>query len=51
MSDWFNATIAAGLQIQRVAEPSAADATVARCPGVQDTQVMPYFLHILARKP
>ena len=51
VSQWLNAVIACGLIIERVEEPSADDETVARCPDMQDTQIMPYFLHIRARKP
>ncbi len=51
VSEWLNAVLAAGLVIEQVAEPTADDQTVARCPDMQDTQIMPYFLHIRARKP
>jgi hypothetical protein len=37
-------------QLERLAEPTADDATVVRCPDMQDTQVMPYFLHVRCRK-
>ena len=50
LSEWLNAVVAAGLGIERVEEPSADDETVAKCPDVQDTQIMPYFIHIRARK-
>ena len=50
-SRWLNLVIAAGLRIERVEEPTADDETVRRCPAVQDTQVMPYFVHLRARKP
>jgi len=51
VSEWLNGVIAAGLTIECAAEPAADDETVRRCPDVQDTQVMPYFLHLRARKP
>ncbi len=51
ISEWLNAVVAVGLVIQQVEEPSADDQTVARCPDMQDTQIMPYFLHVRARKP
>jgi len=51
LSGWVNAVIDAGFLIERMREPHADDETVARCPDVQDTQVMPYFLHLLCRKP
>jgi ubiquinone/menaquinone biosynthesis C-methylase UbiE len=49
LSEWFNAVIAAGLVIEEVQEPFADDAAAKECPDVQDSQVMPYFLHIRAR--
>jgi len=51
VSEWLNAVIAAGLAVQRVEEPSADDDAVARCPDMQDTQIMPYSLIVRARKP
>jgi ubiquinone/menaquinone biosynthesis C-methylase UbiE len=51
VSDWLNSVIAAGFRLERVEEPSAGDEAVRECPDVQDTQVMPYFLHLLCRKP
>lgn len=50
VSEWMNAVIACGLVIERVEEPSADDETVSRCPDMQDTQIMPYFLFVRARK-
>lgn len=50
LSEWLNAMIAAGFTIERVEEPTASDEVVARCHDMQDTQVMPYFLHIRGRK-
>jgi len=51
LGEWFDAVLAAGLAIEKVAEPSADDQAVAACPDVQDTRIMPYFLHVRARKP
>ena len=51
VSEWLNAVIAAGLTIERLEEPTADDETVSRCPDMQDTQIMPYFLLVRARKP
>jgi SAM-dependent methyltransferase len=51
VSDWINGVIAAGLRIERVEEPRPTDDAVADCPDVQDARVMPYFLHVRARKP
>ncbi|MBI2300965.1 MAG: class I SAM-dependent methyltransferase [Armatimonadetes bacterium] len=50
LSDWLNAVVDAGFEVEQVGEPVADDATVAACPDVQDTQVVGYFLHLLARK-
>ena len=51
ISQWFNLLIDAGFGLERVAEPHPSDQTVRRCPHIQDTQVVAYFLHIRARKP
>lgn len=50
-SQWLNLVVAAGLRIEQVEEPMADDETVQRIPALQDTQIMPYFLHLRARKP
>jgi ubiquinone/menaquinone biosynthesis C-methylase UbiE len=50
LSEWFNTMVAAGFAIERVEEPTASDEVVQRCRDMQDTQVMPYFLHIRGRK-
>ena len=49
-SHWLNVLIEAGFQIERVAEPRPSDEVVARCPDMQDAQVVAYFLHIRVRK-
>jgi len=51
LSDWLNAILRAGFRLEESREPRASDETVRRCPGIQDTQVMPYFLHLRCRKP
>lgn len=51
LGDWLNAIMSAGFVIERVEEPQADDETVRRCYDMQDTQIMPYFLHIRCRKP
>ena len=51
LSEWLNNTMAAGFMLERIEEPTATDETVHTCPDMQDTQVMPYFLHVRARKP
>lgn len=51
LSFWINSLADVGFRIERMNEPYADDATVRRCPAVQDTQVVGYFLHIRCRKP
>ncbi|MFN2282267.1 MAG: SAM-dependent methyltransferase, partial [Anaerolineales bacterium] len=40
LSQWFNAIIAAGLQIERVNEPRPSDEVVEHYPQVQDAQAV-----------
>lgn len=51
ISQWLNAIVDLGFVLERVEEPRADDGTVGKCPDMQDTQIMPYFLHIRCRKP
>jgi len=51
VSQWLNLLIDTGLMLERVEEPRPSDATVLACPGVQDAQVVAYFLHLRVRKP
>jgi hypothetical protein len=37
-------------QLRQIGEPTASDEAVQRCRDMQDTQMMPYFLHIRGRK-
>lgn len=48
---WFNTFVQVGFRLEMVHEPSASDAAVRECPDMQDSQVMPYFLHLRWRKP
>lgn len=50
LSEWLNAVVEAGLVIEQVGEPRAADEDLADWPDLQDTQVVAYFLHLRARK-
>ena len=50
LSEWLNLLVAAGFLLERVEEPRPDEATVARCPAVQDAQVVAYFLHVRCRK-
>jgi len=51
LSEWFNAVAEAGLVVERVAEPRVSGEAAREHPCVQDTRVMPYFLHVRCRKP
>jgi hypothetical protein len=46
-----NLLIDAGFRVERLAEPRPSDETVRKCPTLQDAQVVPYFLHVRARRP
>jgi ubiquinone/menaquinone biosynthesis C-methylase UbiE len=49
LSDWLNAVVAAGFNIERIGEPSVDEATARRVPNVADTRIVPLFLHIRGR--
>jgi ubiquinone/menaquinone biosynthesis C-methylase UbiE len=49
ISDWLNAVVAAGFNIERIGEPSVDEATARRVPGVADSRIAPLFLHIRGR--
>ncbi len=51
LSQWMNMLIDAGLRIERLNEPSADEQTARRCSDVADTRIVPFFLHVRARKP
>ena len=50
ISGWFEAFRAAGLAIEAIAEPCADDDTARDHPEVADTRIVPYALHLRARK-
>ena len=50
LSDWLNTTIAAGLAIEKIAEPRPDDEAIERCPEIVDARVWPYFLIIRAHR-
>lgn len=50
LAGWLNALVDAGLAIEAVHEPRADRETAAVHPEVADTQIVPYFLLIRARK-
>lgn len=51
LSYWLNLLVEIGFQLERVAEPRPTDEVVAECPGLQDAQVVAYFLHLRVRRP
>ena len=50
VSQWVNMLIDAGFRLEAMREPTADDETVMRCPALQDTQVVAYFLHVRCRR-
>jgi ubiquinone/menaquinone biosynthesis C-methylase UbiE len=50
LSEWFNLLVDAGFRLERVEEPRPTDETVRSHPGLQDAQVVSYFLHIRVRR-
>lgn len=50
LSDILNAVLDAGLQIERIAEPTPTDEVLASHPEESDARVIAYFLHVRARK-
>ena len=51
LADWVGMLVAAGLRIEAMAEPSATEEEARAEPGIEDTRVVPLFLHIRVRKP
>ena len=51
LSEWLNLLIEAGFVLERIGEPYPSDEAVGERPGLQDAQVVAYFLHVRARKP
>ncbi|MEN3331884.1 MAG: hypothetical protein V7641_1249 [Blastocatellia bacterium] len=51
LSQWLNLLVETGFLLERVEEPRPDDETVRACPGMQDAQVVAYFLHIRVRRP
>jgi len=50
LSQWVKAVLDAGLAIEGMNEPRPTDEQVQAFPGLQDAQVVSYFLHVRARK-
>ena len=51
LSEWLNLLIETGFELEQVHEPRPSDETVLAHPGLQDAQVVAYFLHLRVRKP
>jgi hypothetical protein len=51
LSGWMNLLHATGLVLEELGEPRASDDAVRAYPNLDDTQVVPLFLHFRARKP
>lgn len=51
LSQWVEFLVATGLVIERFGEPRASEEVAARVHTVEDTRVVPLFLHVRARKP
>jgi ubiquinone/menaquinone biosynthesis C-methylase UbiE len=51
ISEWLNLLVDIGFVLERIEEPTPDDATVRRCPDVQDAQIVAYFLHVRVRRP
>ena len=50
-SQWLNLLIETGFRLEQINEPKPTDEAIQKCPAIQDTQVVAYFLHIRVRKP
>ncbi len=48
---WVDMIIAAGLMVEKLGEPMASEAVAKAHPIVEDTRVVPIFLHVRARNP
>jgi hypothetical protein len=51
LSSWLNGLVEAGFVLERYGELYLSDEAVRERPGLQDAQVVAYFLHVRARKP
>ena len=51
LSSWLNRLVDAGFILERFGEPYPSDEAVRGRPGLQDAQIVAYFLHVRARKP
>jgi hypothetical protein len=51
LGEWMNLLVETGFVLERVGEPHPDDEAVRERPGLQDAQIVAYFLHVRARKP
>ncbi len=51
LGEWLNILLDAGFILESFGEPYPSDEAVRERPGLQDAQVVAYFLHVRARKP
>jgi SAM-dependent methyltransferase len=51
LSEWMNLLVEAGFALERLGEPRPSDEAVRERPGLQDAQIVAYFLHVRSRKP
>lgn len=51
LSSWLNRLVEAGFILEHFGEPYPSDEAVRERPGLQDAQVVAYFLQVRARKP
>ncbi len=51
LSEWLNLLVETGFVLERFGEPYPDDDAVRERPGLQDAQVVAYFLHVRVRKP
>ena len=51
LGSWLNRLIEAGFVLERLGEPYPSDEAVRERSGLQDAQVVAYFLHVRTRKP
>jgi hypothetical protein len=51
LSSWLNKLVEADFVLELFGEPWPSDEAVQERPGLQDAQIVAYFLHVRTRKP
>ena len=51
LSSWLNKLVDAEFVLEHFGEPWPSDEAVQERPGLQDAQIVAYFLHVRTRKP